>query len=953
VKKFTINRQRSLLKGSAATLLATFAMGVGVSGAYAQDADTDEEVEEVVVTGSRIPRKDLVANSPVSVVGIEEIRLTTNVEADRLLDALPQTVSTNGPTTNNPGNGAANVNLRGLGTVRTLVLVNGRRFVGESTSGVVDLNNIPTSLIQRAEVVTGGASAVYGSDALAGVVNFILKDDFEGLEISSQYGTTQEGDSDRFNVDLTLGTNFDDGRGNVVINASYFNREQTFAGARDFAAVQFAEDTDANGNPIFVPGGSTTIPQGRFNSNTLDENGVLDSFGNPIGSGGVIVTSDGLAQAFRDPEDRFNFSPFNNLQLPLERWTLSALGTYQVTDGIELFFEGTFANNRINRTLAPTPFSEGGFQLDLRNPFIPQALVDVFSQIDDDGDSIVSTGVRRRTLEAGNRVSADNRNLYRFVTGFRGDLGDSASWEVFYNFGRSEETQRQEGNIVISRFQQGLLVDPDNPTQCANPANGCVVLNPFGEGNLTQEQIDFITVGATNTTFIQQQQAGAYLSGTAYELPAGPLGYSVGLEYRKESAANQPDTFLATGDIDGFNAGLPTNGSFDVKEIFVETVVPILSGVAGAEYLGIEAGIRFSDYSTAGGVTSYKIGGEWNPVEDLKLRALYQRAVRAPNVNELFLGQSNAFPGGLDFCDLDASPTAAEQAFCVQLGVPQAGIATFQQDNAQIEVLNGGNPDLFEETSDTYTVGFVYTPSQIPGLTFIADYYDITVDDAISTFGGGLQSTIDACRITLDINDPFCQVLTARDPSGQLEEVPQFNQNIASIATSGIDVSAAYAFDAFGGEFRITSAATHVISFERQGSPIVQVDECAGVVGVRTTCGRANPEFRVTSRVSYSIDELTVSLRHRYLSSVEDERLAFGTSTAAQLLVPVIGDQNIFDFTFNYQLRENLSIFGNINNLFDNDPPIFGRGANGQFNTDSGTYDVLGRRFTVGFRANF
>jgi outer membrane receptor protein involved in Fe transport len=753
---------------------------------------------------------------------------------------------------------------------------------------------------------------------------------------------------------IVLRANFDDGRGNVVLNASYFNREQTFAAARDFAAVQFAESTDANGNPIFVPGGSTTIPQGRFNSNTLDDDGILDSFGNPITSGGVIVTEDGLGQAFRDPEDRFNFSPFNNLQLPLERWTLAALGNYQLTDGINLFFEGNFANNTINRTLAATPFSEGGFQLDLRNPFLPQALRDIFAQIDTDGDQIISTGVRRRALEAGNRISQDSRNLYRFVVGLEGQLGDSANWEVFYNFGRSEETNRQDGNISISRFQQGLLVDPDNPTQCANTANGCVVLNPFGAGNLTPEMIDFIRVSATNSTFVQQQQVGAFISGTAFELPAGPFGYSAGVEYRKESAAFQPDTFLASGDVDGFNAGRPTSGSFDVKEVFFEAAVPLLSDVAGAQYLGLEAGVRFSDYSTAGGVTSYKIGGEWNPIEDLKVRGLYQRAVRAPNVNELFQGQSNGFPGGTDFCNATgANRTQAEADFCLQLGVPAGSIDTFQQDNTQIETLSGGNPDLFEETSDTFSVGFVYTPSEVPGLTFIADYYDITVDDAIAQFGGGLQPTIDACRAVLDINDPFCQVLTARDPSGQLEEVPLFNQNIAAISTKGIDFSAAYGFDAFGGTIDITAAATHVIESNQQGSPFVDVNECAGVVGVRTTCGRADPEWRGVARVTYRVDKLTASIRYRYIASVEDERLAFGTLTAADLLVPVIGDQNYFDLSLRYQLRDNLQIFGTIDNLFDNDPPIFGRGANGQFNTDAATYDVLGRRFTVGFRANF
>lgn len=923
--------------------LTALAVSSVATPAVAQDSDT------IVVTGSRIARTDLVANSPVSIIDTQEIALSANVEADRLLDVLPQTVSSNGPTTNNPGNGAANVNLRNLGTVRTLVLANGRRFVGESTSGVVDLNNIPTSLIDRVEVVTGGASAVYGSDAIAGVVNFIMKDDFEGLEISSQYGVTEQGDGNRFNVDFTLGSNFDNGRGNVVFNASYFNREQILASERDFAEVQFNENPDGS----FAPGGSTTIPQGRFNSNSLDEAGVLDSFGNPIGSNGVIVLDDGSIQAFRDPEDRFNFSPFNNLQLPLERYTLAALGRYEINEYVEFFAEGTFANNRINRTLAATPFSEGGFQVDLRSPFMPTALRDAFAQIDDDNDNLVTTGVRRRTLEAGPRVSQDSRNLYRFVTGLRGEFGDDERWEIFYNYGRSEETNRQDGNISISRFQQGLLVDPDDPTQCANDANGCVVLNPFGQGNLTPEMVDFLRVAATNSTFVEQQQTFASLSGSLFELPAGKLGYSIGAEYREEEAAFQPDTFLASGDVDGFNAGQPTAGGFDVLEGFGEVLIPVAANMPLVEFAAIEAGLRISDYSTAGTVTSYKVGGEWNPHPDLKIRGLYQRAVRAPNVNELFQGPSNSFPGGDDFCNADDDRTTEIEAFCLDLGVPAAGIDTFQQDNDQIEVILSGNPDLFEETSDTFSVGFVYTPSVVDGLTVIADYYNIKVEDAISTFGGGLQGTIDACAEILDLSSEFCQALTARDPSGQLEEVPLPNQNISAIETTGIDVSAAYRFDALQGQFTITSALTHVLENTVQGSPVTPVNECAGLVGVRTICGRADPEWRSVTRVSYDNGPWNASLRWRYIGEVTDERVAFGTRSRDVTQVPVIDAQNYVDTAIRYDLFDDTTIFFNVDNVLDNEPPIFGRGVNGQFNTDAGTYDVLGRRYTIGFRAKF
>lgn len=949
---------RSQLLNSTATVAAVLALGHGA--AFAQDdQDADESIEEVVVTGSRIPRKDLVANSPVNVVQAEEFALSATTEVETLLNTLPQAISSNGPSTNNPGNGQANVNLRNLGTVRTLVLVNSRRMVGAGTNGVVDLNNIPAALIERVEVVTGGASAVYGSDAMAGVVNFILKDDFEGLAANAQYGITQEGDGERVSADFTFGANTADGKGNVTIYGSYFKRDQVLAGEREFAATQFSETTDANGNPIFVPGGSPTIPQGRFNSNTLDDLGVLDSFGNPIGSNGILVTDDGLAKAAVFPEDEFNFAPFNNLLLPLERYIISGTASYDITDNIRMFGEATFSNNTIERELAPTPFSESGFQVDLRNPFIPTAVRDVLAQMDTDADNIVTTGVRRRMLESGSRNSRDSRNLWRVVAGFDGELGNGMNWEVFYNYGRNENTQRQTGNIVISKFQQGLLVDPDNPTQCADASGGCVVLNPFGQGVFTQEMADFVAASATNQTIVEQQQAGANIAGDVFELPAGAVGVAAGLEYRKETAAFQPDTFLASGDIDGFNAGLPTEGSYDVKEIYAEAIVPILADTAGAEYFGLEMGVRFSDYSTAGGVTSYKIGGEWRPVEDVKFRGLFQRAVRAPNILELFRGQSNSFPGAQDLCNDTAARTQAIEDFCVNsLGVPAGNIDGFNQEASQIEVLLGGNPDLQEETSDTWSVGFVYTPGAVPGLTITADYYSIEIADSIQQFGGGLQSTINACAADLNLTNEFCQVLTARRPAdGQLEEVPLFNQNIAELTSKGVDFRVDYGWETDSyGDFDFFLAGAYVIEQDITSSPVVNPVECAGAVGVRGTCGRANPDWRFTARLTHRMDDFTTSLRYRYVGEVEDERIRLAESTGAaepNLLKPTIDAEHYFDLSMAYQLNDNVRIFANMDNVLNNKPPIFGRGAAGQFNTDSGTYDVLGRRFTFGLRANF
>ncbi|MEM7708583.1 MAG: TonB-dependent receptor [Pseudomonadota bacterium] len=906
-------------------------------------------LEEVVVTGSRIPRPDLVANSPVAVVDSAEFELAATVETESLLNTLPQVVPSFGATTNNPGTGTATVDLRNLGTVRTLVMMNGRRIVGSGTNGVVDINNIPPALIDRVEVATGGASAVYGSDAMAGVVNFILKKNYEGFGINAQFGMSEESDSDRTNVDMIWGTNSSDGRGNVVLYANYFEREQTFASARDFSAIELDEDTDDNGNPILSPGGSSRIPQGRIFGAAF--NGLTDTRGDTIGGSGFFVDDNGNPDDYTSPDDTFNFAPFNNLQLPLERFTTTALGNYEVSDNINLFGEFTYANNRINRTLAPTPYNESSVDFDLNNPFIPAGVLALFQEADTDGDGIVTGGLSRRMLEAGGRTSDDSRNLFRSVIGLEGNL-NGWDWEVYYNYGRMENTQRQGGNIVLSKFQQGLLVDPNDPTQCASGIAGCVVLNPFGEGVMTPEMINWVRAAATNITNVEQRTIAANIAGSLFDLPGGTVGFAAGLEQRDEEAEFLPDTFLASGDVDGFNAGLPTAGEYDVTEFYMESIIPLVSGAPMAEYAALEVGYRYSDYSNVGGVDTYKFGGEWRPTDTLKLRGLYQRAVRAPNVLELFRGSSNSFPGGEDFCNAGAGRTAEEEAFCLQLGVPEGLLGNFQQPDDQIEVILSGNPDLDVESSDTYSVGFVYQPSFIENLQLSADYYSIEIEGAIAQFGGGLQSTIDACNQNLSLDNVFCQPLTARNAAGELEFVPLPNQNIAQLNTEGVDLSGKYTTEVGNGYLLdLNLAATYVIKNEQQSSPVTDVVDCAGSVGVRGTCGNADPEWRVVGRATLQTGKLRSSLRYRFVGEVENELIALGTDPST-LAVTDVDSEHYFDFGMTYAYSDNIDLILNIDNLLDNDPPVLAD-AGGQFNTDASVYDVLGRRFTTGFRIRF
>lgn len=942
---------RAALKCGSALMLALAATGT----AFAQDQAADQEqadgeaTESIVVTGSRIPRPDVESNSPVNVIGEEEIKLSVTVESEQLLNALPQAVAGQGAQSNS-GNLSATVNLRGLGAVRTLVLQNGRRIVGASQDGVVDLNLIPPSLVSRVEVVTGGASAVYGSDAMAGVVNFVMKNDFEGFEVGGFYGISDEGDAARYNVEFTAGGNFADGRGNIVFHGSYFDRAQLVGAKRDHAIV-FLADAIVNGVPTLVPSGNGVTPQGTIFSPQLV--GLRDRSGTAIGTAGIFFAPEGW-RAYR-ASDGFNDRVFTNLQMPMKRLQASVLGHYDLTDSVTAFWEGAYVQNKINSTLGAVPMSSSGFipgfQLDLRNPYLDPSLREFLRvNLDQDRNNLVPVNINRRLLDGGNRTSDQTRDFYRIVLGLKGALTDRLNWEVFYNQGENKIVDKQGGGVLIENFANSFLTNPANPFDCAVADPRCVTINPFGFGSLTPEMLAYISTDLTNITTLKQKQIGASVTGTLFSLPAGDVGISVGAEYRKESSQFDPDQLYVQGKALSRSAGLsPTGGSFDVAELYGEVYVPILADTPGFELLAFEGGARFSDYSTAGKVYSYKLGGEWSPFGGLKFRGLYQRAVRAPNVVELFSGATNTAPQAVDFCNADAGRTTAERDFCVNaLGVPASVINVFQQENQQIRAVTGGNPNLQEETSDTWSVGAVIRPDFIPNLQLTIDYYNIKIDDAIGSFGGGLQSVINACNANLSLTNIFCQPLRNRTPDGQLIDVPLLNANIAKLETSGVDFRLDYRYNLReGSSLNYFIAGSYLIEAITQGSPIAAPVDCAGYIG-GGSCTTANPTWRITQRLTWDVDNFQISLRHRFLQSTKDGRIAgaIAAGTPRPLLArPETGDVHYFDLSANLNVTEQFRFYASIDNLLDRDPPFY------LFERE--TFDAIGRRFTVGFTANF
>lgn len=916
-------RSAIALAVSSATILAG-----GISGVAFAQVENEANLEEVVVTGSRIRRPDLASVTPVSVVTGEEFKISGNLNVEQKLAELPQTLPSFGPSSNNPGDGTARVDLRGLGTPRTLVLVNGRRYIPATQTGVVDLNSIPGSLIKQVDVTTGGASAVYGSDALAGVVNFQLIDDFEGVEVSALYDTTTEGDGEKFNFDVTMGGNFDEGRGNAVVYASYSEREALFQGERDFSSFALTENA---ANTALIPGGSSGIPGTRvFGGPTLPNGQTLGRF-NQDGSGNTFTGA-----------DRFNYAPDNFLQLPQERYLVNAMAHYDLTENTRAYTELTFTRNQVDSELAPTPL----FTTLVVNPnsaFFGADVQQALNTLTPDANGNVTIPyIGRRMVEVGSRQSLDTRDGLRILVGLEGEINDNWNYDAYYSKAILDRIQLQNGNVSRSRAAQAALVN-DSATACQNPANGCVPLNLFGAGNISQAAADFVGIGAINITNIEQQVAQGSISGTLGSLASAdaPIGLVVGLEYRQDDSRFQPDTALSSGDVSGFNAGNPTSGGFNVTELFTELSVPLTNQIeAWGAY-------RYSDYSNIGGVSSFATALSFAPTDTMRFRVGFQSAVRAPNVSELFSGGGQGFPGATDPCSAAGFiPGTTDAALCAATGLNPAAVGVFTQANTQIQGQFGGNVNLSEEESDTFTLGAVFQPTE--NLDITVDYFDIEITDAISVLGGSVPNVLDICYNQVkDITSPFCQAITRR-PDGNIGNVNVLNENIGAIETSGIDFNVAWSKDlafGIGGEgstLDISTKATYLLDFDV--TPVAELpgtNECAGSFG--NTCGSPLNELIVNTRVSWNSGKWGVSALVRYLSSVDDDTIATQDVDRGDILVDELSSEVYLDLAATYAFSDDFSMNFGINNILDTEPTQVGDQQE-QGNTFPSTYDLLGPR---------
>ncbi len=911
------------------------------------DESADEAaIDEIVVTGSRIKRRDFVTPSPLATLDQGDILISGQATIVEALNRMPQVLPISGRSPNFM-QFSANLDLRGFGPGRSLVMLDGRRVAPTGIANAVDVNNIPQFLIERVEIITGGTSAVYGSDAVAGVVNFITKKDFEGFGISAGVSITGQGDAASRDVSATFGHNFENGRGNVSLYAGWIDRDSLTASERELTSVPCWDDLQGG----IICGGSWSTPAGVVRWPQVD-----------FGSGPEYVTFDpeGRPIIFVEERDAFNYLDSMYLQMPLDQVSVGLLAHYDLSSRIEAYLEASHIRNEPWTHGAPTP-AWASIEVNLDNPLLTPEARDLFSEQFLCDENLACLDFSNRFLALGPRIYSHEQEFTRIVAGLRGEPWGDWTLDGWLSYTTGSTLQSTHNDASRSRYLQGLLVDPSTD-RCFDPRDGCVPLNVFGEGNLSQAGADFIRMPPhQNITEQSQELASVFISGPVGATWAGPLDIALGVEWRRDETDFRPDEVLWTGEALSTPPGTPVSGVTAVYEYYAEAVVPLLSDRPWADYLGVELGGRHSDYNHAGDVQTYKVGGEWQPLDGLRFRAMHQRSIRAPNSGELFEEQST-YPWWFvwwetseDACSASADPIGSGNLEkCLIQGLPADQVGVFEAAlRYPVDLLTGGNPELRPEIGETWTAGFVFSPSVLPHWAFAVDYFSLSVED---TIGG-----VDPYQICFDPNNGanlFCDDIV-RDETGNISQVIELTSNRGLLETTGVDTQVQYSAnlpDGLGIGHRSADIGlhvywTHMLTNREQENPVTSVLECAGYFGEPCNSRAAvYPKNRVTANVDYTSGPVGVYLQWRWVDGTKNAfpkvSLLYGIADPV-LGIPEISDQHYVDAGLSIEFGEHVVAQLTINNVLDNDPPR----TQQAFNTDTGLYDVFGRSFSL--RVNF
>ncbi len=938
-------QHKKLLSLAVSTALGLTGSFLVTDYAVAQDEqadDSDELLEEVIVTGSRIRQIDgFGRTSPVTVVGMDAIESTGLTRVEDVLNSLPQVETGLHSFDANGISGTASIDLRGLGANRTLVLMNGRRLQpGGVSTNAVDVNQIPAAMIERVEVLTGGASATYGADAVAGVVNFIMRR-VTGVEISAgisgyqhdndnkfiqnlmdkkkfDYPTGSSGiDGKAYNIDIIMGADFADGKGNATVYATWRDNQELLQGARDYSSCALSNSATSCG------GSSTAVVPNFFIAPIVD--GEVDY----SVSEWVSLQPDGGFVDY-DGTNIYNYGPINHFMRPDTRWSMGAFVDYEINEHAIAYLETNFASDRTYGQIAESgTFYAAEYYLPLDNSLFPQAFRNSLMEYWPGADEF-GIYIGKRNVEGGPRSSNFEHDGYRIVTGLKGAINDDWDYDVSYLYGSTASSLAYINDLLTPAI--GIAVDGD---LCA-AASGCIPYEVFTYQGVTPEAAQTLLGTAIATGKTSTRVINGFVTGdTGWNIgSADSIMVAGGFEHRVESYTRVSDTIFQEGSLAGQGGPTPgVDGSYNVLEFFGEANIPLLSDMPGAEALNLDLAYRYSDYSTSGGASTYRVGLDWAPIDTVRVRAGYNRAVRAPNVSELFSVQALGLWSGDDPCAGD-SPGYTE-AQCANTGVQPGQYGNISESPAgQYNGLFGGNPLLDPEVADTYTLGVVW--DAMDNMTVSVDYWKINIDDTINNIGA--TTILEQCGLY----GQLCNQIN-RSPSGNLWQgtsgyVVDTTINLGENKWEGVDLAFAWTMDALGGTFTTNMLGTYMLTKETTSLPADpnSAYDCVGTISTRCF---PSPEWRHTASVAYDSNEFwSVTGRWRYFQGVDYDGT---TDTIAQ--ANMSKSQNYFDLNAIFRFMGSHDVTLGVNNVFDKEPPMVGGTLTTNANTIAGFYDTLGR----------